>query len=84
MNAKSIGLLFFLCFLFTLPCYAEPPGALAGLSIIFLLMVIGLGLILGFLAKVIFFYSQIESVANWQIFLASTIAAFLILFFVFK
>lgn len=80
MKPKAILLLTLFTLLFIVPCYAEAPGAMAEMFLIFLLMVIIGGLILGFLVKVVLFYLRIESAKNWQIFLGSTITAGLILY----
>ena len=84
MKLKTILLLTILTLLFSVPCYAEAPGAITAWFVIFLLMVISCGLILGCLVKVVLFYARIESAKNWQIFLASMIAAGLLLYVLFR
>ena len=80
MKSKAILLLTLFTLLFTVPCYAEAPGAMEGMILVFFLMVIIGGAILGFLVKVVLYYLRIESARNWQIFLGSTITAGLILY----
>jgi hypothetical protein len=84
MKIKAIILSAIFSILLTVQCYGESPDYAVDMGIIFLIMVIVFGVILGFLVKVVLFYSRIESAKNWQIFLGSIIAAGLILIMIFK
>ena len=84
MKIKAILLSAILAILLCAPCYAESPGSIAEMGVIFLLLVIICGLGLGFLIKAVLFYSRIESAKNWQIFLGSIITAGLVLYVILR
>ena len=84
MKIKATLLSAIFLILLCAPCYAESPGSMAEMGIIFLVLVIICGVALGFLVKAVFFYARIESVKNWQVFLPSIIAAGLVLYLIFK
>jgi hypothetical protein len=73
MKTKAILLSAIFSILLCAPCYAEPPGSMAVMGVIALTMILICGIALGLLVKAIFSYSRIESVKNWQIFLATII-----------
>jgi hypothetical protein len=75
MKVKAITLSAIISVLLSTPCYAEPPGYQITMMSILSALIIIFGIIGGYVVKAILFYARIESIKNWQIFLATTILA---------
>lgn len=68
---------FSLSMLLGLPCYAESPGAMTGMLLIFLLWVVLCGIILGFITKFVLYNLRLQY-PNWLIFTTSILLCLII------